>query len=179
MSIIKDSQFPICEFVPEPFTAAAVDEKIGDIEWLPSQVEFAISNLNEEHLHSPYRIGGWTIHELVHHIADSHMNAFIRCKLCLSEINPVIKPYDENAWVKQADVVQLPVNVSTTLLHALHKRWVALLRSVGNEEWHRRVTHPEHGKEMTLWYMLCLYSWHGRHHVAHITNSPAYKRVNG
>ena len=110
------------------------------------------------------------MHQLVHHIADSHMNAYIRFKLGLTEENPTIKPYDENAWTKLHDVEKLPINISITLLHALHTRWHEALKYVSDDEWNNRtVFHPDQKKTMRLWYLLGLYAWHGRHHVAHIT----------
>jgi len=105
----------------------------------------------------------------VHHVADSHMNAYIRFKLGLTENNPPIKPYEEKEWAKLADVEALPINVSLTLLHALHKRWVAAIKDISEEQWQRTLFHPEHKKEMSLWYLLGMYAWHGKHHVKHIT----------
>jgi hypothetical protein len=117
----------------------------------------------------PYRDGGWTINEIVHHVADSHMNAFIRFKLGLTEDNPVIKPYHQENWSKTADVTGVPVNLSVTLLHALHHRWYELLKSMEEKQWQRTVYHPEQKRELTLWELLAIYAWHGKHHVAHIT----------
>ncbi|MBC7423468.1 MAG: putative metal-dependent hydrolase, partial [Ferruginibacter sp.] len=129
-----------------------------------------ILNLDESQLNTPYRPDGWNVKQLVHHVADSHMNAYIRFKLALTENNPTIKPYDEAAWANLIDTQQVPINVSLTLLHALHVRWVALIRGMSTEDWNRTVYHPEQKKEITLWDLLGMYSWHGRHHTAHITN---------
>ena len=146
-----------------------VTEYIDQIKQLPFQLEQAILNLDITKLNSPYRPDGWTVHQLVHHVADSHMNAFIRFKLALTENNPTIKPYDENEWVKLEDVSLQPVNVSLTLLHALHRRWATLLKHINQEQWNKTLFHPEHNKSMTVWELLQMYAWHGKHHVAHIT----------
>ena len=173
-----ENQYPIGKFIPQPFSHAQRDEWLSDLEWLPSQLEFAIQNFDLIDLESPYRPGGWTVQQLVHHLADSHMNAYIRFKLALTEKNPIIKPYAEKEWAKLHDST-LPVNFSTTLLHALHKRWHFLLRSLQDEDFERSLTHPEQNKQMTLWFLLGFYAWHGRHHVAHITNSDVFKKING
>ena len=110
------------------------------------------------------------MHQLVHHIAGSHINAFCRFRLGLTEDNPVIKPYDENGWVQLYDVQKLPINISITLLHALHARMYEMLKYVTDDEWNNRTLfHPEHKRTMRLWYVLGMYAWHGKHHVAHIT----------
>ncbi|HEX2532146.1 MAG TPA: putative metal-dependent hydrolase, partial [Chitinophagaceae bacterium] len=120
---------------------------------------------------TPYRDGGWTVHQLVHHVADSHMNAFCRFKLGLTEDRPTIRPYDEQKWALTPEVPALPVNISLTLLHALHARWHEILKNISDSDWETRtVIHPEHGKEFTLWYLFGSYAWHGRHHTAHITS---------
>ena len=162
-------KYPIGKYVEQPFSGQQLREWLLDIETLPLYVEHAILNLDEAQLQTPYRPGGWTVHQLVHHIADSHMNAYIRFKLGLTEDNPVIKPYDENEWAKLADTTNLPVNVSTTILFAVHKRMLEVLKNMQPEEWNRTVFHPEHQKKMTLWFLLGMYAWHGKHHTAHIT----------
>jgi uncharacterized damage-inducible protein DinB len=141
---------------------------INDIRMLPDLLEFALQNLDEAQLQTPYRPGGWTVHQLVHHIADSHMNAYIRFKLGLTEENPTVKPYDQEAWTNLSDTKNLPVNISTTLLHALHKRWCEILDNMTEAEWQRTVYHPERKAEITLWELLKSYAWHSRHHTAHI-----------
>jgi uncharacterized damage-inducible protein DinB len=130
----------------------------------------AIENMDEKQLNTPYREGGWTVKQLVHHVADSHMNAYIRFKLGLTEDNPTIKPYDEALWANLADVSAVPINISITLLYALHTRWHSALLNLPNDKWNRTVFHPEAKKEMTLWYLLGSYAWHGKHHVAHVTS---------
>jgi hypothetical protein len=161
-----DYLYPIGKYAPHPFSEVLRKDWLIDIAQLPNMVEAAIHNLDEAQLHTPYRDGGWTLWEVVHHLADSHINCFTRVKLVLTEHNPIIRPYDENAWIRQPDS-RLPINNATTLLHALHQRLFVLLSSVGEGEWGRTYIHPDSGQH-TLWYLLGLYAWHGRHHVAHI-----------
>jgi hypothetical protein len=164
-----DIRYPIGKFEPKEFTQERKDEWIGDITFLPRILEQAVHDLDEAQLHTVYRDGGWTVHQLVHHLADSHMNAFCRFKLGLTEDNPTIKPYLEDLWVRTDDVSTLPINISLTILHALHKRWEVLLKGIKDEEWERTVFHPEYKKTMKLWDLLGMYAWHGRHHTAHIS----------
>ena len=160
--------FPIGKYVEQPYSEGQQRLWINDIRMLPGDMEQVILNLDEVQLNTPYREGGWTLRQVVHHVADSHMNAFIRFKLGLTEEHPQIKPYQQDAWAKLPDVERVPVNISLTLLHALHTRWAELLLSMSDQDWDRTVIHPEYQKEMSLWYLLGLYAWHGRHHVAHI-----------
>ncbi len=139
------------------------------MQFLPEALERAINNLDEAQLNTPYRDGGWTVKQLVHHVADSHMNAYIRFKLGLTEDKPTIKPYEEQDWALLADNDLVPINVSLTLLHALHLRWVATIKDLTEEQWNRLVVHPAANREMSIWFLLGLYAWHGNHHVAHIT----------
>src|ERR1700709_378040 len=125
MNIDIDPRYPIGKYEPQPFTEKQRNKWLIDLAQLPSLLEASILNLDEAQLHTPYRDGGWTVHQLVHHVADSHINAFCRMKLILSEENPTIKPYEESLWAEQADVKTLPINISTTLLHALHLRMYA------------------------------------------------------
>ncbi|NCT73248.1 MAG: metal-dependent hydrolase [Sphingobacteriales bacterium 46-32] len=165
-----DPRYPIGQYEARPFSIETKVEWLADIKFLPIILENAVANLDEAQLHTPYREGGWTVHQLVHHIADSHINAFCRFRLGLTEDNPVIKPYDENGWVQLYDVQKLPVNISITLLHALHARMYEMLKYVTDDEWNNRTLfHPEHKRTMRLWYVLGMYAWHGKHHVAHIT----------
>ena len=162
-------KYPIGKYIEQPFSDAQLKERLLDIQTLPQQIEHAVSNLDEAQLHTPYRPEGWTVHQLVHHVADSHMNAYIRFKLALTEDNPTIKPYEEKNWANMADTKNLPINISITLLFALHQRWHEVLKNISVDEWNRTVYHPEHKKEMTLWYLLGMYAWHSKHHTAHIT----------
>ena len=165
---MEDLQYPIGKYVPQPFSAEQLSKWILDIRYLPNHLENAVLNLDEHQLETAYRPEGWTVKQLVHHVADSHMNAYIRFKLGLTEINPVIKPYDEAEWAKLNDTKNLPINISITLLFALHARWVEVLENIKEEEWSRTVFHPEQNKEITLWHLLGMYAWHGLHHTAHI-----------
>jgi hypothetical protein len=163
-------QYPIGKVQFVEYSEKEKEARLADILFLPKMLEYAVLNLNEAQLQTPYREGGWTVNQLVHHVADSHMNAFIRCKLALTEENPTIKPYDQDAWVSREDVSQVPVNISITLLHALHHRWYELLKSLTEQEWKRTVYHPEQQREISIWNILLIYAWHGKHHAAHVTN---------
>lgn len=165
-----DLRFPIGQFEPQPFSETTRNKWLLDLETLPTQMEIAVSNLDEAQLRTPYRPGGWTVHQLVHHVADSHVNAYMRFKLGMTESEPVIKTYDEKKWAELPDVDQLPINISLTLLHALHIRWTALVSSIEGSDWDRTIIHPESGSKISMWDMLGTYSWHGRHHLAHITS---------
>lgn len=141
---------------------------IRQIAETPGALRAAVANLDETQLDRPYRPGGWSVRQLVHHVADSHLNAYIRFKWALTEQNPTIKPYDQDAWARLADTKLTPIGVSLELLHAVHTRWGALLESLKEEDWARPLMHPENGP-MTLDRLLQMYAWHGRHHVAHVT----------
>lgn len=165
-----DPRYPIGKYIEHPFSEKELQQRLLDIQSLPRHLEYAIINLDEAQLNTPYREGGWKVKQLVHHIADSHMNAYIRFKLGLTEINPSIIPYNEKLWAEMVDTKNLPINISITLLHALHSRWYEILKNISVEEWKKTVYHSEYKKEMTLWYLLGMYAWHSRHHVAHITS---------
>lgn len=165
-----DLRYPIGKYEPQPFSDKQKRAWLQDIQFLPGLMEQAIENLDERQFDTPYRDGGWTVKQVVHHVPDSHMNAYTRFKLGLTEDNPVIKPYDEVQWAELRDVSVVPVNISITLLYALHTRWHAAIRDLTDEQWKKTVFHPEHKKEITLWHLLGMYAWHGKHHVAHITS---------
>lgn len=168
-STLEELQYPIGKYErPENYTPELMDEWIAYIKALPSWMDVCIENLDAAQFEVPYRPGGWTIQQVVHHVADSHMNAYIRLKLALTEDNPTVKPYDENAWAVLPDVASVPVNVSVTLLHALHRRMVAVLEQMNPADWTRTYYHPEKGRSFPLWEMVALYAWHGKHHTAHI-----------
>ena len=166
---MEDLSYPIGRFVPQPYSDKELKERLMAIMFLPKELENAIQNLDEYQIETPYRPDGWTVKQLINHIADSHMNAFIRFKLGLTEENPTIKTYNQDAWVNLNDTKIVPINVSITLVHALHARWAALLNGISSADLERTVFHPEQKKEITLWHMLGLYAWHGTHHVKHIT----------
>ena len=163
-----DLSYPIGKYIEQPFSEQQLKEWLLDIEALPKALEYAITNLDAAHLEVPYRPGGWNSRQVVHHVADSHSNAFIRVKLALTEDNPTIKPYDQDAWVKLSDVETVPINVSITMLYAVHARMLAVLKSINGAAWERTVEHPEYKTKMSIWYILGLYAWHGKHHTAHI-----------
>jgi hypothetical protein len=163
-----DLRYPIGKFERvETLTPDRHREFIDSIEATPENLAAAVSGLKPEQLDTPYRPGGWTVRQVVHHIPDSHMNAFIRFKLALTEVEPTIKPYFEDRWAELADA-KAPIEPSLALLENLHKRWVLLLRSLKPADWARKMRHPELGA-LTLDQSLAIYGWHGRHHVAHIT----------
>lgn len=143
---------------------------IEEISVVPMRMRAAIDGLTPAQLDMPYREGGWTLRQVVHHVPDSHLNAYVRFKLALTEDVPTIKPYDEARWAELSDTRDTPVKTSLTLLEALHDRWVRLLKSMQPSDFQRRLTHPENGP-MTVDALLGLYAWHGRHHVAHITTA--------
>jgi len=164
-----DLRYPIGEYQPQPFSVVLKEEWLAEIRFLPSAIEGAINNFDESQLQTPYRDGGWTVHQLVHHVADSHMNAYCRFKLGYTEDNPTIRTYEEKLWATTSDVQELPVNISVTLLHALHLRWYGFLKNFSDADWQRTIYHPGQKKEVILWDLLGMYAWHSRHHVAHIT----------
>lgn len=164
-----DPRYPIGKYeMPAQVTPEMRAGAILEIASTPERVRAAVKGLNDAQLDTPYREGGWTVRQVVHHLADSHMNAYVRWRLALTESEPTIKPYEESAWAKLEDAVHAPIEVSLRLLEPLHERWVRLLHSVKPAEFARTFRHPEHGVR-TLDWMLFLYAWHGKHHTAHIT----------
>ena len=166
---MNDLRFPIGRFsFPPPATADQRAQWIAEIAETPSKLRAAAAGLGDRQLDTPYRDGGWTVRQVVHHIADSHMNSYVRCKLALTEYDPTIKPYDESAWATLADN-HMPVEVSLALTRALHERWVALFESLGEKDFQKKFLHPERGPQ-DLETTVALYAWHSRHHTAHITS---------
>lgn len=166
---MTDARYPIGKFqYSGPPSKEQNQEFLDAIAQTPSNLRAAVQDLNPEQLNTPYRPGGWTVRQVVHHVPDSHLNSYVRFKLALTEENPTIKPYAEDRWAALGDTEATPIEVSLTLLEALHDRWIRLLRSLTPEEWARTFRHPDLG-EMTLEKTLALYAWHGKHHVAHIT----------
>jgi hypothetical protein len=167
--VMSDPRFPIGKFhFDGPPDAQRREKLIGDIENTPAMLRAAVQGLSAEQLGTPYRDGGWTVLQVVHHLPESHMNAYIRFKLALTEDEPVVKPYMEDRWAQLPDAQSTPAEVSLALLDSLHDRFVRTLLAIRPEEWRRTFRHPELGV-MPLDKNLALYSWHGRHHVAHIT----------
>ena len=166
---MADLRYPIGKFTYEGLSTEEQKQKyINDIEQAPANLRAAVKGLSDQQLDTPYRPEGWTVRQVTHHVPDSHLNAYVRFKLALTEDAPTIKPYAEDLWAQLADTQTTPVEVSLTLLDALHTRWVRLLRSLKVEDWRRTFRHPQLG-EVSLEKNLVLYAWHGRHHVAHIT----------
>ena len=166
---MTDARYPVGKFHYEGTPNEEQKQAfLNDIAQTPANLRTAVRGLSETLLDTPYRPGGWTVRQVVHHVPDSHMNSYVRFKLALTENEPTIKPYAENLWAELADTKSTPIEVSLTLLDSLHDRWVRLLRSLTAEDWTRTFRHPELGP-MTLEKTLALYSWHGKHHVAHIT----------
>jgi uncharacterized damage-inducible protein DinB len=164
-------RYPVGKFDFEaPINDADYPKLIAAIAETPVALRSAVAGLTRDQLETRYRPGGWTVKQVVHHVPDSHLNAYTRFKLALTEDEPTIKPYDEAAWAELPDSRKVPIEVSLDLLDALHLRWVALLRSMDTAGFNRGFRHPEHGRVVTLKQMLGLYAWHGRHHVAHITS---------
>jgi DinB superfamily len=167
---MTDPRYPIGRFVPDPNPNPETRNRhIHRIAALPAQMRQAVAGLKEAQLNTPYREGGWTVRQVVHHVPDSHLNAYIRFKWAMTEDSPTIKPYDEVAWAELKDSQLTPVEVSLSLLESLHARWTVLLQSLKAEDFQRRFTHPDSGPHDVDW-LLSLYSWHGNHHVAHITS---------
>jgi DinB superfamily len=163
-------KYPVgsCPYPQSGITAEDRRSWIAEVAALPSKLRSAVASLTPEQLDSPYRPGGWTVRQVVHHIPDSHLNAFVRFKLALTEDVPTIKPYDEAGWATLADYA-MPVDVSLLLLETLHERWVRLLESMTAADFARKFRHPESGV-LSLEQYLATYAWHSRHHVAHITS---------
>jgi uncharacterized damage-inducible protein DinB len=164
-----DLRYPIGVFnMLPPSSIAQRDACIAQIEDAPARLQAAVAGFSEAQFDTPYRPGGWTVRQVVHHLPDSHMNAFIRFKLALTETEPLIKPYRQELWAELADAHDTPIEVSLRLLDNLHRRWALLLRALDPAQWSRTFRHPEIGV-MTLDTTLAMYAWHGSHHVAHIT----------
>jgi len=166
---MTDPRYPIGKFhFDGDVSDAARAERIAEIEAAPRALRAALDGLTQEQLDTPYREGGWTLRQVAHHVPDSHLNAYVRFKLALTESTPTIKPYDEARWAELPDTRETPIEVSLALLDALHRRWVTLLRAMDAADFSRAFVHPEHGRTMSLDAALAMYAWHGKHHVAHV-----------
>jgi hypothetical protein len=167
---MNDPRFPVGAFQRQPsYSSTEREASIAVIAALPAQLRAAVTGLSDAQLDTPYRDDGWTVRQVVHHLPDSHVNSYVRFKLALTEHEPIIKPYDEAAWAQLPDSRLTPIDVSLTLLEALHSRWVILLRSIPEAGWARAYQHPQSGL-MPLDVALALYDWHSRNHLAHITS---------
>ncbi|MGM9476579.1 YfiT family bacillithiol transferase [Pedobacter sp. GSP4] len=169
---LEQLKYPIGQFyMPEVFDQKQADIWVAEIEALPNQLKTATENLSDEELNQTYRPGGWTLRQVVHHVPDSHINAYIRFKQAITEDIPVIRPYYEERWAETGEAKFGDIKLSLDLLAALHQRWVAFLKTLKIEDYQRRYIHPAQGKELSLANMLGMYAWHGKHHLAHITNT--------
>ncbi len=169
MTDVDDLRYPIGRFkAPSASTPPDRAAHIAVLRELPDRLASAVNGLNDAQLDTPYRDGGWTVRQVVHHVADSHMNSYVRCRLALTEYEPTIKPYDEGAWAMLPDN-RMPVEVSLLLTRALHERWVALFESLSDKDFQKKFLHPERGPQ-DLETTVALYAWHSRHHTAHITH---------
>lgn len=167
---MEDLQYPVGRYQrPESLNAAQRQAAIDTIAAAPRAMRDAVSGLNDAQLDTPYRPEGWTVRQVVHHVPDSHLNAYTRFKLTLTEHTPTIKPYDEKAWALLEDSRSTAIETSLTLLEMLHDRWVRVLRAMTAADFARTLNHPENGL-MNLDQLLAMYDWHSRHHVAHIVN---------
>ncbi|MCW9065088.1 MAG: putative metal-dependent hydrolase [Ignavibacteriaceae bacterium] len=165
----ENLKYPIGRYqLEDKINKTSIENWIKEIELLPQKLSEAVKGLKKDQLQTPYRPDGWTIQQVIHHIADSHMNAYNRFKLALTENKPIVKPYDEKLWAELPDSKLVDVNVSLDLIKSLHKRWTTLLRHLSEEELNKEFLHPESGMK-NLKETICNYAWHGNHHLAHIT----------
>ncbi len=168
---LQKLRFPIGEYSPkENISADDIKWYINTIELFPAKIKQAVTGLNDEQLDTPYRLDGWTIRQVVHHVVDSHINSYTRFKLALTEDTPAIRPYFEDRWAELPEAKTGPVELSIPLLETLHKRWVVMLKNISPVELKRKFYHPESKAEMSLDEVIGLYAWHCDHHLAHITN---------
>lgn len=164
-------RYPIGTFsAPNTISPEQRQHHITEIEQLPQNMQKAVEALSDNQLDTPYREGGWTIRQVVHHVPDSHINSYIRFKWTLTEDSPTIKPYFEDRWAELPDTQHTPIEVSLRLLQALHQRWVVLLKSLREEDWPKVFIHLDTHKRIRLDTALAMYAWHGKHHLAHIQN---------
>lgn len=164
-----NERYPIGKFEFSGEDDRAKSQYLQAIREAPRLLREAVAELNDEQLNTPYREGGWTVRQVVHHMVDSHMNSYIRFRWALTEDKPVIKAYDEAVWAALPDAKSAPIELSLDLLEALHARWLVLLENLSPEDLARVFVHPETGREIPLIRNLAIYAWHGKHHVAHIT----------
>jgi uncharacterized damage-inducible protein DinB len=170
MTVSENLQYPIGKYKkPEHIDAEQRERFIQEIAAAPKELRKAVEGLDDSQLNTPYREGGWTIRQVVHHLPDSHMNAYVRLKLALTEDEPDIKTYKEALWAELPDVKTIPVEISLVLLETLHARWIACLRGISSDAFEKKFRHPAMGL-MSLNEQLALYAWHGKHHIAHITS---------
>jgi hypothetical protein len=173
---IKALKYPTGEFkMPKKFSEKELESRIKIIENFPANLKKEVEKITEDTLEFRHRLGGWTVRQIVHHCADSHMNAYIRTKLAYTETNPTIKPYDESAWANTDDSGEAPVTWSLLILEGLHYRWVMMLRELNPDDLNKTYFHPEYQKKITLSHLIFLYAWHCGHHIAHVKQAKKYK----
>ena len=166
---LEKLRYPIGRFkMTEQPTAEQIQNWIGDIEQFPFDFRQMAQSLTEEQLDTPYRPDGWTIRQVIHHVADSHINSYIRFRWAMTEDSPTIKAYDETLWAELLDAKTAPIELSLNLLEGLHHRWVILLRSFSEADFQKVFVHPESGKSIPLYKNVALYAWHGKHHLGHL-----------
>jgi len=164
--------YPIGKFEkPALITKEMLAKWIGDISIFPSRLKKEVVSLTDEQLDTPYRPGGWTIRQVVHHCADSHMNSLIRLKLTLTEDEPIVKPYFETLWAELSDSINMPIEPSLKMIEGIHERWTVLLNNLTEEQFAKQFIHPEHGKRFRVDEYIGIYAWHCNHHLAHITEA--------
>ncbi len=169
MDTTETLRYPVGRFeAPQSITPAMIADWIQEIEQFPEQIRLAVNPLSEAQLDTPYRPGGWTVRQVVHHVADSHLNSYIRFKWTLTEDKPTIKAYNEKAWAELPEASTAPVELSLDLLDALHRRWVVMLNHLSPADLARSFVHPQTGREIRLDGLIALYAWHCRHHLAHV-----------
>jgi hypothetical protein len=167
---LETLRYPVGKFkFPEQISVTETVAMIKAIEELPAALRNAVEHMSEAQLNTPYRDGGWTVKQVVHHLFDSHSNAYVRMKLAMTEDNPTIKPYKEALWAELEDGKNAPVDMGLNLLELLHKRWVIFMHSMTEKDLQRTFTHPESKRIQTIAQTIALYAWHSRHHLAHIT----------
>lgn len=167
---LETLRYPVGKFsFPEQISAEEISSMLKTIEELPAKLRNAVSNMNDDQLNTPYREGGWTLKQVVHHLFDSHANSYMRMKFAMTEDNPTIKPYFEDRWAELEDGKSAPVELGLELLELLHKRWIIFLRSMSEKDLKRTFVHPDNKRSQTIAQTIALYAWHSRHHLAHIT----------
>lgn len=174
---IEKLKYPVGKYNPGSIQFHQIERWIDDISQLPTELNQALLQVDEKSLSYTYRPEGWNIQQVVHHLADSHMNSIIRFKLALTEDNPTIKPYHEDRWATMHDVKNTPISASVAIIEGVHARLTSLLRGMSVQEFSKKYTHPEHGRSLDLAYTAGMYAWHGRHHVEHINNALKFQRA--
>ncbi len=176
MSSLQELRFPIGEFkTPRVYTEKMLSNWLGDLATFPQEIRAVSEHLSDEQLDTPYREGGWTVRQVIHHCADSHMNSYTRVKLSLTEENPTIKPYFEDRWAELLDAKSMPIEPSLRIIEGIHRRWVHLLQSLSSSDLEQTFEHPEHQRAFLIKEVIAFYAWHSKHHLAHIKSLAARK----